>query len=277
MLIAFLWPKPMMQLPPSLLELQRSVCRAVFNGEDASILPWIVDQTPSELQPTARLAIYRNNTFTNLRQALRTDYPVVERLVGAEFFAFAADTFIEKVPSTSGDINDYGADFANFLANFSPAAGLPYLADVAWLERAWTEVFLAAEAVSCDFSRLAQIPPDGFSTLSFTLHPATRLLASAYPVQRIWRVNQPDFSGDDNVEIDGREDRLLLRRRHDAVEIVSLTPGEYTWLNTLKNGSMLALATEAAFAAEPEFDLSTCLQRHVAEATLIDYSLEQKT
>lgn len=263
---------------PSLLELQRGFCRAVFDEDAVSLSllsPWIVDQ--GELNLPERIAIYRNNTVTNLRQALRADYPVVERLVGADFFAFAANAFVAATPSTSGDINDYGVGFSEFLASFPAASGLPYLPDVARLERASAEVFVAADALPGDFSRLAALAPEHFLTLSFVLHPAIRLLASAYPIQRIWQVNQADFSGDDRVDLRSGGDALLVRRQHDVVEIVSLTPGEYAWLDALRSGSCLAVATEAAFVAEPAFDLNTCLQRHIAESTLIDYLLEYQS
>ncbi|MGB9151295.1 MAG: DNA-binding domain-containing protein, partial [Burkholderiales bacterium] len=55
-----------------------------------------------------RLDIYRNNAFSNLRGALQAVYPVVNRLVGADFFNHAANEYIGMTPSVSGDLHDYG-------------------------------------------------------------------------------------------------------------------------------------------------------------------------
>src|ERR1700680_4285487 len=44
--------------------------------------------------PESRLGIYRSNTYTNLRGALRDVYPVILRLVGDDFFDHAANAFI---------------------------------------------------------------------------------------------------------------------------------------------------------------------------------------
>ena len=54
-------------------------------------------------------------------------------LTGA-FFGEAARQYIVGHPSLSGDLNDYGGEFAQFLAAYPHAADLPYLPDVARLE-----------------------------------------------------------------------------------------------------------------------------------------------
>lgn len=86
-------------------------------------------------KPTAErgFAAYRNNVYGNLRHTLRSVYPVVERLVGNDFFGFAASAYIDGQASCSGDLNQYGGEFPAFLLAFPPAQGLPYLADVAAL------------------------------------------------------------------------------------------------------------------------------------------------
>ena len=49
-------------------------------------------------------------------------------------------------PPRSPVLMDYGAGFADFIAGFAPAASLPYLPDVARIERAWREAYHAADA-----------------------------------------------------------------------------------------------------------------------------------
>jgi len=50
------------------------------------------------------LNIHRNNWRSNLRAALRAGYPVIERLVGAEFFGYCADGYIDTQPSRSSNL-----------------------------------------------------------------------------------------------------------------------------------------------------------------------------
>ena len=258
-------------MQPSLLELQRSFGDALESGEAHAIAPWIVANGRAV---SARLAIYRNNTQTILRNALRADYPVVERLVGRAFFDHAAAAYIAESPSLSGDVGDYGIGFPHFLTTFSAVASLPYLADVAHLEQAWVSVFLAAEATPGDFSSLATIPPQRFGSLRFAIHPAIRLVASQYPVMTIWSVNQPDHIGNHTVRLDSGSELVLLRRIGTEVELRALQAGEHAWLEALASGSTLADAVEAAFVAQQDFDLSRCLHRHINEASFISYTEE---
>jgi hypothetical protein len=132
-----------------------------------------------------RFAVYRNNVMVALIEGLRDAYPVVCRLVGDEFFRAMAGVFARTHPPRSPVMLEYGEGFAEFIAEFPPAAGLPYLPDVARLERAWVEAYHAPEA-----EPLSRVPPDSGQT--FALHPATRLVRSPFPVLAIWEANRAD-------------------------------------------------------------------------------------
>ncbi len=91
-------------------------------------------------EPSAkRFAVYRNNVVVGLAAVLKAAFPAVCRIVGDEFFAAMARIYVSREPPGSPIMLDYGAGFADFVGGFEPAAGLPYLRDVARLERAWVE------------------------------------------------------------------------------------------------------------------------------------------
>ena len=69
---------------------------------------------------------------------------MVEKLVGEGFFRYAASQFIRQYPSKSGDLNEFGYEFPEFLETFEPAAKLNYLPDVARLELAYHEAYYAS-------------------------------------------------------------------------------------------------------------------------------------
>ncbi len=62
-----------------------------------------------------RFRVHRNTVFASLTGALRARYPVIERLVGADFFEAAARHFIEAHPPRSPMLIEYGDGFAAFL------------------------------------------------------------------------------------------------------------------------------------------------------------------
>ena len=251
----------------SLHEIQQRFADAVMSS---GVAPDFVAGSPALARE--RLAIYRRTIFANYRKALAASYPVVRRLTGATFFQAAVDAFVQIRPSTSGDLNIYGTDFGDFLAGYSPAAHLPYLADVARLEWAIDEAQRARDAVHVPeavLAALAAVAPERLPSLRFELDPSCRLLASPYPILRIWRTNQPGYEGNDRVMLDEGGDALLVRRGADGVSIERLGSGAHAWLAALHAGATLGASIEAAQRADPMFDLGVALREHIAAGTII--------
>ncbi len=254
----------------ALPELQRGFAAAVF-GEDGTAF---AGKLRAGRFPGERLVqIYRHNTFASLTAALKDVYPVVARLVGEEFFRYAADQYIHQHPSTSGNLHDFGGRFAAFLTAFTPAATLPYLPDVARLEWAYHRVFHAAEHAPLPVDQLAQVPPVQHGHLIFGLHPATRLLESEYPVLRIWQANQPG-AADEQIDLREGGDRLLVFRRGLDIEFKRLSNGEYILLRAFSFERRFAEASAAALEAEPQLDLAETLRQHGVLGTVTSFRLD---
>ena len=254
----------------TLPELQRGFAAAVFGEGDETFSGQVRDgRFPGE----RLVQIYRNNTFASLTAALDAVYPVVARLVGAEFFRYAADQYIHAHPSTSGNLHDFGGRFAAFLTSFAPAASLPYLPDVARLEWAYHRVFHAAEHDPLSPDRLAEVPAALHGDLVFGLHPATRLLESDYPVLRIWQANQPG-AADEQIDLSVGGDRLLIFRRELEIEFKRLSHGEFILLRAFSFERRFAEASSAAIEVEPKLDLADILRQHGLLGTLSSFRLD---
>lgn len=255
---------------PSLREVQSEFLRGIFESGDCAIAAEI---RGAGLSGEERLAIYRNNVFANLRSALQAVYPVVLRLVGEEFFNHAANGYICAYSSPSGDIHDFGAQFPEFLAKFPGAAELVYLPDTARLEWLVHEAFHEQDHRPLSLERLAKVAAEDYQKLRFKLHPACRLFFSAYPVHRIWQVNQPEYNGDDSVDLSEGAVKLLVRRQGFVIEIAPLGMAEYALLAAIADGESFSSNVERALQAEPGFDPGAFLQKHVAQETIVDFEL----
>ena len=255
----------MLHAPLDLRELQRA-----FHAPNSPVAEWIVG---NHMDADTRLGIYRNNSVSNLCAALQADYPVVEKLVGREFFRHMAKTYIADTPSLSGDINDYGDDFTEFIADFPAAAALPYLADVARLEQSWKQCFYAGDEEAIDVAAFATLSTERMAELRFGLHSTVRLLSSTYPVMQLWSANQSDAEPESEINLDSGAEWIFLRRVDGQVQVSLLSQAEFTWLAALSGDSTLAEAVEAAFAVSDNFDLAPCLQRHLAQGAFAEYSL----
>ena len=196
---------------------------------------------------------------------------MVHKLVGGDFFRYAARSYVPAHPSPSGNLHDFGAELAEFLEALAPAAELAYLPDVARLEWAYHRVFHEASHAPMDLAALAAFDPDHYGRLRFRLHPATRLVRSPYPILRIWQVNQEGFEGDPVVDLAEGGVRILVARQRLEVELEPLGEAEFTLLRELGADRTFAQACESALDVQSDFDLSACLQHHVLRGTLVEF------
>lgn len=248
----------------SLRELQLAVGRALIDEADATHL--LAHCAGDPHKASRGLLAYRQSVRENLAAAVQSTYPVIETIVGHEFLQAAARRYAGMTPSLSGNLNDFGGGFADFLATFPAAEALPYLADVARLEWRIHRVYGAADPPAPQLAPLAQAPPDTWPRLRFLLDPAHALLASRWPVVRIWEVNQAGHAGAVTVDFD-RPERALIHRRGSRIVVEPLPPAEYAWLASLASGRTLGESVEDALEAG-EIDLVQCLRRIVANGLL---------
>lgn len=215
-----------------------------------------------------RLAAYRNSVFGNLTAALQAAYPITARIVGTPFFREAARQFILATPSDSGDLNEFGAHFDQFVATYPHASDLPYLPDVAHLEWLVQQVFYAPDAPSADLRVLNHVNEARYGDLCFTLPPACARIDSRWPLGEIWRVNQVDYAGDLTVDF-SRGAQLLITRHAGLVRVETIAPATAAFFDTLAAQATLAVATSDALAIDGQFELAKSLSEFVAQGLLL--------
>ena len=205
-----------------------------------------------------RLAIYRRNLHANWRSALADTHPVVERLVGPAFFGEAARRYALAHPSASGDLHRFGAGFAAFLGAYEHAKDLPYLA------------FVPRPLEARDVAALSGVPADRHGDIRFALHPALRLVDSAYPVLAIWEANQPERDGTPD-RLEGA-DSVLVHRPALDVRLALPAAEDFALLRAFEAGLAFEAAAERAGFADAGA-LQGALQRLVANRAIIGFSL----
>jgi hypothetical protein len=207
--------------------------------------------------PARRFAVYRNNVVAGLAKALKSRFPVVEKIVGEEFFKAMARLFVKAEPPRSPLLADYGDGFPAFIAGFEPARELPYLADVARLEAARTRAYHAADALPLGADQFAKLESLGIGDIRVATHPSVEIVRSPYPIVTIWAMN----SGEQvlaPIENWRREDALVVRP-YLEVQVRSLPRGGAAFLLALAAGRPLSEAVAAALADDRDFDLTSNL------------------
>ena len=248
---------------PSLRELQRHFAAGLLETTDELATRWI---RADGINPSARLAIYRNNLHAGFLKTLTLEFPVIRRLVGEDYFSQLALAFLARHPSRSGDLHHVGAPFANFLSEQFTATEFLYLADVAKLEWACQECLIAESSEPLDPQTLQDIPADAYGQLRLRLRPASRLLHSIFPVMRIWEVNQPAAT-DEIVDLRSGPDYVLVMRG-SRLELRRIPAGDFRLLSKFAEGHTLDSALETVLAADSQFDLGAALRRCIGLGVL---------
>jgi len=209
--------------------------------------------------PAMRFAVYRNNVMVSLIDALADTFPVVQELVGAEFFRAMASVFAHANPPRSAVMAYYGQDFAEFVASFPPAASVPYLADMARLEMAQVLAYHSADVppIQAETLQIALNKPEQMVSMRMVLHPSVHFIASPYAVFSIWVAHQGAQSRS-SLDPDVAQAVLVFRNSLD-VDTLKLSAGVGQFVHALQNGQTLLDATNAASSGDSEFDLPQAL------------------
>jgi hypothetical protein len=225
--------------------------------------------------PTTRFAVHRNNVVSSLLDALADTFPVVQELVGVEFFRAMAAVFVRRSPPRSSILAHYGHEFPQFIAGFEPADAVPYLADMAALELARVRAYHAADADALAPQPLRHALSDAsrIGELRVAFHPSVSIVSSPFAVVSLWAAHQ---SPDDTaaIDIDHPEQAIVLRAGL-AVLVLRLPAGGAEFAQGLMRGESLTDAAGAAALTVPSFDLSAVLALLMGHGALTSIHLPQ--
>lgn len=217
-----------------------------------------------------RYAVYRNNVTVGLIDALAATFPATMRITGVDFFRAMARFHVRATPPTSPLLFEYGRDLPAFIERYEHARSMPWLADVARLERAWLDAYHAADAEPLLPSALASIPPEQLADTVFVPHPATRIERSTYSAVTIFAANRTDGPVT-RIDAGTPEDALVTR---PALEVMvrRLPPGGAVFLSSLIAGEPLGTAATVASIEALDFDLSSNIGGMIATGVFADVS-----
>lgn len=189
-----------------------------------------------------RFEVYRRNVQDSLIEALADGFPVVRQLVGDDCFATLARDHAHRHPPRSPVLADWGDAFAEALTPWARQAQVPYVPDVARLERARVRAFHAADAPTLEPAELARClaRPDRLGRLRLRVHPSVSVIESPYAVASLWLAHQRDPEAVAGVPLWNPQAALVLRQdEHVPVHVLSQDEVR------LLRGQTLALAAQA--------------------------------
>lgn len=255
----------------ALLEAQRLFAGALRSaqGEDAA-LPLL---TGEPIRNRALLGIHRGNAVAGANAALRLAYPVCLQITGEAYFDALVRRYWSQTPSTDGDLNRYGMNFAEFLDRFEPVRALPYLPDVARLEWSVHVATTAADATPLDGDAFAALDPARLADVRLRMMPGFALHGSRWPIADIWLQHQPDAPGTLDIDLD-QSQHAVVWRDGLRVRTAPLGVGAHAfWAAVALVGAGIGDAWAGAALHEADFNLAAAIEQSITSGWL--YKLDQ--
>jgi Putative DNA-binding domain len=219
---------------PALPETQKSFLddltgrRPRTDGERAAAF-----RRPRRGSVSARWHVYAHGYLSRIVEALGLEYAAIRRILGDDAFEALVERFLGVFPPRSFDLSRAGDRLSAFLEFDRLSVDLPFLPDLARLERTLSVAFVAADGDPASWEELRGRTPEELLELRLGLLPGVALVRSSWPLDELWACR---FEEDDeavSVALEGRPADVLIFRRDGRVRVERV-------------GGMEALLIEAA-------------------------------
>jgi hypothetical protein len=221
-----------------------------------------------------RLAIYRGNVQSIWTKTLANAFPVLQQLVGSEFFAYLALQYGRQFPSQSGDLNQFGSQFSRYLSVEAAVKDYPYFPAVAALE--W-QLHCAYYAENLDLISLPQflsVAGDAAQDSRLLFHPATSLFQASYAAAQVYLAHQVQPIRTIEVPLN-TSCYALVSRPMWRVELALIDAAGFLGLQALQQGQVLGDAMEQAISVDPKFDIASQLQKWFSLGAFVGFECKE--
>jgi len=220
------------------------------------------------------MGIYQHSAIANITNALSLSYPVIEKLVGDNFFkAMCREYILQNWPAT-GNMDDYGECFSQFIAEFKQTKQLTYLEDVARFEWLFHQSSLADDSSNFDWSALASITESDVLKLKFLLSPPVKLINCKVAIDKIWQMNQANAQEDIELCLEeNSETFIVLFRQGLKTEMMTIAASEFALLQSFSEGNNFEAVIESARAIDANIPIDSNLQKYIELGLICGFSL----
>ncbi len=152
----------------------------------------------ARLSAEERVDIYASAYFYRILDVLKEDYPATLKVLGeTDFHNIVTGYLIEYAP-THFSITYAGQFLARYLENHPLTERCRYIADLARLERALVDSFIAPDAEPLSSETMRSVDPDAWGSLRMRTHPSVHLLEASWDVASLLRAIEEGVSASDD-------------------------------------------------------------------------------
>ena len=199
------------------------------------------------LTASERVGVYQGMYLMRMEEALATDYPVIKHFLGDEDFDELIQDYVGRYPSESYTLNRLGDHLPQFLADRPDWSRDGFLADLARLELAMTEVFDEEETPVLSGEDLESVPAETWEEACLRPIAALRLLELDHAVVPHLTAFHRQRPCPNPMK---RPSWVAVYRRDYSVLRLELSAPEYALLSVLVDGTPLGEALADAVAGK---------------------------
>jgi hypothetical protein len=229
--------------------------------EQAQFARWVTQRVADEARASASLvegavsvarglAAYQNNLRQAWRNALAATFPVMVQLIGEDGFTLSVRDYCEDYPAQSGDLNEFGQHFSQFIASYEPLAEYSYLSDVARLEWLLHGAHYAANHMPLRIEDLMVHGTEDWLSAQVRFAPSACLYEASHAAVSIWQAHQTQA---DLASLQAHQcEFAIVSRPVWRVDVMMVDEAAFVFLQALYSGATF----EEAFTVVDDAKLS---------------------
>ena len=196
----------------------------------------VVFRRPHRGTVEERWHIYSHGYLARIIDAAGLEYAATRRILGDAAFASLLERYLAVFPPRSFDLSRVGDRLTSFLEFDRLSVELPFLPELARLERAISEAFVARDAEPVTWTQLASLGAGAAADLRFALAPGVALLRSDWPLHEIWTCRLEEDDDAVSIALEGRPSNVLVYRQDARVRVDAISDGEAALVEAARIG-----------------------------------------
>jgi Putative DNA-binding domain len=214
----------------TLAQLQRHFQANVLHGDEKMLALVIGTQ---EVQTATRLSIYSEGYRLRLIDALASNVPRLQQLLGEQEFATLAQRYIDACPSSYRSIRWFGDQLAQSLEHWH--AEEPWLAELARWEWTIAAAFDAGDAPILGEAAIGALAPEAWPELTLQFHPSMHCLRTRTNAPALCKALADDSAPPPPAMLDNPQSWLIWRQAL-TTQFRSLSKSEAATLDLMRAG-----------------------------------------
>ncbi|MBV6632539.1 MAG: putative DNA-binding domain-containing protein [Alphaproteobacteria bacterium] len=225
------------------------------------------------VDPGPKALIYRNSSVMAGVDALRSNYPAVAMVMGDAFFQAMARAYVDKHRNASRSLVGFGDTLPDFITDAEAEHKLPWLSDLARLDRGWLLAHLAPEQTPLDPRKVAEMGGRGLDGALLDLADHVHLIDIGYGLYDLWLQLRAGQAPEATQEVATEAITVLAWRFDQEVQSRPLTPSETAFLRCLKQELSISAALDLALADDPALEPQTLFAATLSAGLFTDIRL----